>query len=186
MYSVIWQIDGNKLRIKQKQYTFVNNTIYILISRVICTHQTYIYIHHITIDTSDFSRKINKIEEIPDNSYLVSMDLRSLYTSILNSEVIKVVKTSLDNFPRRIVATKVITTFLSLILTLNNFVFNCKNYLQIKGCTMGTVCAPRYANTLMNHFERKYIYSFLEGLSLSDFDDSLTIYSLYGQVENTS
>ena len=106
-------------------------------------------------DTSDFLRKINRIEKIPDISYLVSLNVRSLYTSILNSEGIKAVKTSLENFPRTTVATKVITTFLSLILTLNNFVFNCKNYLQIKGCTMGTICAPTYANIFMDHFERK-------------------------------
>ena len=105
-----------------------------------------------------FLRKINKIEKIPENSYLVSLYVRSLYTSIPNSGSIKVVKTSLENFPRRTVATKVITTFLSLILTLNNFVFNCKNYLQIKGCAMGTICAPAYANIFTGHFERKYVY----------------------------
>ena len=43
-------------------------------------------------NTSDFLRKINKIEKIPDNSYLVSLDVRSLYTSILDSEGIKAVK----------------------------------------------------------------------------------------------
>ena len=32
---------------------------------------------------------------------------------------------------------------------------------------MGTICAPEYANIFMDHFERKYIYPFLEGLSLS-------------------
>ena len=44
---------------------------------------------------------------------------------------------------------------------LNNFAFSRKNYLEIKGCT------PAYANIFMNHFERKYLYPFLEGLSLS-------------------
>ena len=32
---------------------------------------------------------------------------------------------------------------------------------------MGTICAPTYANFFMDHFERKYIYPFLEGLSPS-------------------
>ena len=32
---------------------------------------------------------------------------------------------------------------------------------------MGTICAPAYANIFMDHFERKYIYPFLEGLLLS-------------------
>ena len=50
-------------------------------------------------DTNDFLRKINKIEKIPDNSYLLSLDVRSLYTSI------KAIKRSLESFPERTVAT---------------------------------------------------------------------------------
>ena len=44
-------------------------------------------------------------------------------------------------------------TFLSLILTLNIFVFNLKLYLQIKGCAMRTICIPSYANIFMSKFE---------------------------------
>ena len=106
---------------------------------------------------------MNKIVKIPDNSYLVSLHVRSLYTSILNFEGTKAVKTTLENFPRRTVATNVITTFPLLILTLNNFVFSCTSYLQIKGCAMRTICAAAYAKIFMDHFE-KYFYSFLERL----------------------
>ena len=112
------------------------------------------------------AKQINAVETVPDNSYLVLLDVKFLYTNILNSEGIRAVETPLDNFPRKKIATKVITTFLSLILTLNNFVFNWKNYIQIKGCAMGTICAPSYANTFMDNFERKYISPFLQGLSL--------------------
>ena len=45
-----------------------------------------------------------------------------------------------------------------MILTLNNFIFNGKHYLQIKGCAMGTKCAPSYANLFMDNFESKNIY----------------------------
>ena len=31
---------------------------------------------------------------------------------------------------------------------------------------MGTICAPPYANIFMDHFEKKYTYPFLQGLSL--------------------
>ena len=31
---------------------------------------------------------------------------------------------------------------------------------------MGTICAPYYANIFIDHFEKKYIYPFLKGLSL--------------------
>ena len=89
------------------------------------------------------------------NSYLVSLDVKPLYTNIPNSEGIKAVKTSLDNFRRNTIATKVTTTFLSLILTLNNFVFNCKNYIQMTVCGIKTICTPSYANIFMDHFEKK-------------------------------
>ena len=90
-------------------------------------------------DTTDFLRKINKINFVPDNPYLLSLDVKSLYTNIPNAEGIKFVKMYLENYSKQTTSTKVITTFLALILTLNNFNFNCKNYLQIKGCAMGTI-----------------------------------------------
>ena len=119
------------------------------------------YIQH----TTDFLRKINQIDFIPDNSYLVSLDVKSLYTNIPNAEGVKSIKTSLENCSKRTASTKVITTFLTLILTLN-FIFNCKYCLQIKGCAMGAICAPSYANIFMYHFERKLIYPFIKTFSL--------------------
>ena len=63
------------------------------------------------------------------------------------------------------IGTRIISTFLRLVLTLNNFVFNSQNYLQIKGCAMGTKCAPSYANIFMGMFEERYIYPLLEKIS---------------------
>ena len=60
---------------------------------------------------------------------------------------------------KKATATKVITTSLAVILTLNKFVFNSKHFLQIKGCRMGIICAPSYKSILMNDFEQKYMYS---------------------------
>ena len=44
---------------------------------------------------------------------------------------------------------------------MNNFVFDYIHYLQIKGCAMGTVCAPAYANIFMAKFELKCIYPYI-------------------------
>ena len=52
-------------------------------------------------DTSDFLRKINAVEFVPDNSYLVSLDVKSLYTSNPNVEGIKAVKMSLEGQPSK-------------------------------------------------------------------------------------
>ena len=94
----------------------------------------------------DFLRKLESIAEIPENYYLVTLDVKSLYTSISNFERIKAVKMSHENFTKETIATKVITTLLALILNLKNFIFNFKNFLQTKGCAMGTICAPSYGN----------------------------------------
>ena len=76
------------------------------------------------------------------------------------------VKTFLESYSKRSASIKVITTFLALILTLRNFIFNCKNYLKIKSCGMGTIYAPSYANIFMDHFERKFLYPFIKTFSL--------------------
>ena len=118
--------------------------------------------------TTNFLRKLDffYIKSVPDNAYFVFLDVKSLHASIPNGEGIKTVKESFDKHTSKNVATKVVGTFSALILTLNNFVFNCKHYLQTKGCAMRTICAPSYANIFMDHFEKKYIYPFLQGLSL--------------------
>ena len=69
------------------------------------------------------------------------------------------VKTTLKT---RNIGTRIISTLLRLVLTLNNFVFNSQNYLQIKGCAMGTKCAPSYANIFMGMLEERYIYQLIE------------------------
>ena len=94
------------------------------------------------------------------------MDVNSLYTSIPNNEGIASVKKKYDHYPNKTIPTKIITTFLALILTLNNFIFNSKFYLQIKGCAMGTICAPSYANIFMSEFEEKHIYPLIKNKSV--------------------
>ena len=87
------------------------------------------------------------------------MDVRSLYTNIPNSEGIAAVKSFLQkrNEPGDQKLTRIIGTFLNLILTLNNFQFNDENYIQINGVSMGTKCAPTYATPFMGQFEETYI-----------------------------
>ena len=82
------------------------------------------------------------------------MGVKSLYTNKPNRRT--------TNYPKKLIVTKVITTFLELTLTLNNFIFYCKRYLQIKRCAMGTICAPAYANIFMASFESKFIYPYIK------------------------
>ena len=70
-------------------------------------------------DTNDFINKINAIKSVSKNSYLVTMNVRSFYTNILNSEEISAVKKAFDNYSKKTTTTKVVTTFLALVFTLN-------------------------------------------------------------------
>ena len=70
------------------------------------------------------------------------MDVKTLHTNIPNSKGTASVKQKHNNYIKRTVVTKGITTFLVLILTLHNFIFNSKFHLQIKGCAMEKIFAP--------------------------------------------
>ena len=90
------------------------------------------------------------------------MNVRFLYTNNPNKEGIEAVETTLK---RKNIGTRIISTILRLVLTLNNFVFKCQNYLKIKGCAMGTKCAPNNANIFMGRFEEIYIHPLMETMS---------------------
>ena len=72
----------------------------------------------------------------------------------------KTVEESYEKCKEIVVSTKVMITFFSLILTLNNLIFNCSHYLQIMGGVMGTTCAPSYPNIFMSNCETKRIYPY--------------------------
>ena len=120
-------------------------------------------------DTTDFLQKLRALpEELPEDALLVTMDVRSLYTNVPNQEGIEAVKSYLraraEPSDRNL--SQVIATFLSLILTLNNFVFNDENYVQVNGASMGTKCAPSYASLFMGKFEETHILPKIRDLIL--------------------
>ena len=116
-------------------------------------------------DTTDFINKINShADKVNEKTFLVTMDVKSLYTNIPNNEGIKAAKSFIENSNVGHLS-QVITSFLGLILTLNNFLFNDKNYIQVNGVSMGTKCAPSYANLFMGSFEERYLKPKLLGKS---------------------
>ena len=67
---------------------------------------------------------------------------------------IKAMETTLK---RKNLGTRIISTFLRLVLRLNNLIF--------KGCAMVTKCSPRYANICMGMFKERYIYLLIGTIS---------------------
>ena len=72
------------------------------------------------------------------------------------------IEATLNNQAKKPIAAGVIIKY--LILTLNNSAFRAINYLQKKGCAIGTICTPAYANIFMEKFEKLHIYSYLKKL----------------------
>ena len=82
--------------------------------------------------------------------------------SIRNNEDIAITKKIYNSYIHKTLPTKIITTFQALILTLNNFAFNLNFYLQIKGCAMGTICAPAYVHIFVTEFKQKDTYPLIK------------------------
>ena len=98
---------------------------------------------------------------------LVSVDVKSLYTNITNHEGNEAIKEKLDTQTDKFIATKVIIKFLFIILTPTNFILNNINYLKIIGRTMGTICAPSYANIFLGKFEMIRIYLYIRDKTIT-------------------
>ena len=108
------------------------------------------------------SQEDNQLTLFQSAHTFFSLDIKSVYTNILNVEGMKYVKTSLEIYSKRSASINMITKFLLLILTQKNFIFNCKNYSHIKRSLMGTTCTLSQTNILMEHFEGKFIYSLIK------------------------
>ena len=84
--------------------------------------------------------------------------------NIPHNEGLHALREKLDLRQNKSVSTKVLITLMTLILTLNNFIFNGINYLQMKGCAMGTNSSPAFANIFLGKFEEQFIYLIIQNL----------------------
>ena len=113
-------------------------------------------------DTTHFLKKLSRLGPLPDNSLLITMDVSSLYTNIPNTEGIEAAKLALLSVGqhRRKPSIPNLCTLLEKVLTMNNFSFAGRNFLQVGGTAMGTKVAPSFANTYMGWFESQYVYTY--------------------------
>ena len=101
-------------------------------------------------DTNDYVNKINNFK-LPESSLLVPNGCKCFIYKHTKQRRCCWRK---PQPPKKTVAT-IVRAFLALILTLKDLISDSKFYLQIKGCAMGTICAPAYANLFMSEFEER-------------------------------
>ena len=103
-------------------------------------------------DTYDFLDKI-KTTKITEGAFFFTMDVESLYTNIETGAGLRALSLTVDkhkppNFPLDLV-----TELLKINLDGNDFMFDDKYFLQVKGTAMGKIFAPSYADIYMSVWE---------------------------------
>ena len=100
-------------------------------------------------------KKLEHLWQLPENAFLVTLDVSSLYTNIPHNEGIDACRYFLNTRDRNAssISTETLCNLIRMILTMNNFCFNGKHYLQTHGTAMGTRMAPSYANLFLAKFE---------------------------------
>ena len=112
-------------------------------------------------DTTQFIRETTPLT-VHHDTWLVTVDVKSLYTNIPNDEGIQACyeawKTQELTHPQHPPA-EVLRHLLELVLKLNTLEFNEQFYLQTFGTAMGSRLAPAYANTFMGSLEKSILES---------------------------
>ena len=110
----------------------------------------------------DTTQLINELRELSVelDTYLVTIDVKSLYTCIPHSEGIQActeaLRKSKENNPSQ-PNTEVLACLLELVLKNNLFEFDGVYYKQLQGTAMGTKLAPAYANIFMGQLEQNIL-----------------------------
>ena len=109
-------------------------------------------------DTTDFVNFIER-RNLPEDDFLVSLDVASLYTNIPQEEGINTICKAYQAFygENTPILTQSLRRILKLILQENSFEFNGKNYLQTHGTAMGTKMAVTFANIFMSALETEIL-----------------------------
>lgn len=103
-------------------------------------------------DTYDFIEKARN-QMVEQSSLIFSMDVENLYTNIETNRGMEAVKAKMEKYPDSSRPDSHILQLLHLSLTKNDFDFDGKHYLQIKGTAMGKKFAPAYADIYMSNWE---------------------------------
>lgn len=102
---------------------------------------------------------VNKIKDIniPENSYLISLDISNLFTNIPIEEVVEIIKNKLSEKNTDTDTQEEIIILLKTCLNQNFFNFNGITYCQKDGLSMGSPLSPLLADIFMDNLENEYI-----------------------------
>ncbi|CAJ0933257.1 unnamed protein product [Ranitomeya imitator] len=109
------------------------------------------------LDTGHFIRVIKDLGTIPPESWLVTLDVNSLYTSISHDRGMEATRSLLSTSDLSDGSVQLCLDLLQIVLHENFFLYEDTFYVQKRGTAMGSHVAPAYANAFMNKFEMEHV-----------------------------
>ena len=110
-------------------------------------------------DTTNFITKIRQLPPLSEDSFLVTLDVGSLYSNIPYNTGIEACQYFMRNGCKPEGSIQSISKLIELVLTKNHSQLNNTNYTQNIGTTMGMRMAPAYASLVMGKFEKDFLVS---------------------------
>ncbi|XP_072429795.1 uncharacterized protein [Chiloscyllium punctatum] len=105
-------------------------------------------------DIMDFLQKLSTHRPVEPGTFLVTMDVSALYTSIPHNDGIAATASELNM--NNCQSPNTILQLIRFILDHNVFTFDNQFFIQAYGTAMGTKFAPQYANIFMHRFEQDF------------------------------
>lgn len=109
-------------------------------------------------DTTQFLKLLLDFNHDLSSITLVTLDVKSLYTSIPHDMGMEAIRDVLSTSNYSGQEQEFILTLLNFVLTRNYFLFGDLFFEQTKGTAMGSNVAPTYAVIFMNIFEDRHVY----------------------------
>ena len=97
-------------------------------------------------DSGDILRKINQMENLPENSILVTGDVIGLYPSIPHELALEVLEEALEKRESKQISTDNVIKLAKFVLQNNYFEFNGEVKRQILGMAIRIKFAPPYGS----------------------------------------
>ena len=105
----------------------------------------------------DFLIKIKQIENLPENSILVTADVVGLYSSISHELGLKALEEALEKRESKQVSTDDLIKLTKFVLQNNYFKFNGEVKQQTSGTAIGTNLATPYACIFIDQVESEFL-----------------------------
>ncbi len=136
-------------------------------------------------DSTDFINKMSCINDLPENVLLLTLDITSLYTNIPHEGGLEALSFYLQDRESTLnPPNSFIIDLATFVMKYNYFSFENDFYLQVSGTSMGTICAPNYANLFVGFFEKNFIFNPVKNTHISKIvkwyryiDDIFCIYN---------